>query len=80
MAKLKTDPIKADDLIAYLDDYSDFSFEIQVLNALIASEFTCEHGGTYDDPVTNKPREFDIRATRNFEKHLLRLAVECKNL
>ncbi len=81
MAKqLKSIPVSVGDLVEYLDNHSDFAFEIKVLNSLIASGFTCEHGGTYDDPVTNKPREFDIRATRTFEKRFLRLAVECKNL
>jgi hypothetical protein len=35
MAKLKTDPIAQPDLIDFLDNQSDFSFEIQVLRALI---------------------------------------------
>lgn len=80
MAKFKTDPVSQADLIEFLNDHSDFSFEIQVLHALINRGFTCEHGGTYDDPSTNKPREFDIRATKVFGKRFLRLAVECKNL
>jgi hypothetical protein len=80
MAKLKPDPVQGGDLVEFLESYSDFSFEIQVLNALVANGFVCEHGGTYDDPVTRKPRQFDIRATRTFGKRFLRLAVECKNL
>jgi len=64
MAKLKHAPIVAADLVEFLDSQSDFAFEIRVLNSLIALGFECEHGGTYDDPATNKPREFDIRATR----------------
>lgn len=80
MAKLKTDPIAQADLIEYLNDHSDFSFELNVLKSLVASGFTCEHGGTYADPVTHRPRQFDIRATRIFDLCFLRLAVECKNL
>jgi hypothetical protein len=81
MAKLKSDPVSQKDLIEFLNDQSDFSFEIQILNMLIGEGFTCEHNGTYDDPATEKPREFDIRATRVFNERLfLRLAVECKNL
>ena len=80
MAKLKPDPIAQSDLIDYLDNHSDFSFEIQVLNALIHKGFTCEHGGSYTDRATKKVREFDIRATQVFDKRFLRLAVECKNL
>jgi hypothetical protein len=80
MAKLKSDPIAPSDLIEYLDSHSDFSFEIETLKELIKLGFTCEHGGTYEDPTTQKPREYDIRATRRIEKRLLRLSVECKNL
>jgi hypothetical protein len=39
------------------------------------------HGGTYTDPVTRKPRQFDYRCriTRDVTKNIF-LAVECKNL
>jgi len=80
MAKLKPDPIAKSDVIDFLDNHSDFSFEIKVLNALIRKEFSCEHGGSYTDPTTKKTRQFDIRATQVFGKRFLRLAVECKNL
>src|SRR5437899_2290398 len=80
MAKLKQDAITNVDLLEFLTGYSDFSFEIQVLNTLIAGGFACDHGGTYDDPATKKPRQFDIRATKTFGKRFLRLAAECKNL
>jgi hypothetical protein len=80
MAKLKSDPIKQSDLIDYLKDHSDFSFELEILNALVELGFQCEHGGTYEDPATQKPRQYDIRATRQMEDRFLRFAVECKNL
>lgn len=80
MAKLTSTPVSQADLNDFLNDHSDFSFEIQVLHALIDRGFSCEHSGTYDDPSTDKPRQFDIRATKVFDKYLLRLAVECKNL
>ncbi|MFI4848975.1 MAG: hypothetical protein ACIAZJ_07765 [Gimesia chilikensis] len=80
MAKLKTDPISQADLVDFLDNHSDFSFELLVLNKLIDHGFSCEHGGSYEDRATNKAREFDIRARRVEGKKFLRLAVECKNL
>jgi len=80
MAKLQSDPITQPDLVEYLEQHSDFSFEIKTLNALIDLGFTCEHSGTYGDPVTRKPREYDIRATRIMGRRYLRIAVECKNL
>ena len=53
MAKLKPDPIGQDDLIDYLNNQSDFAFEIQVLKALFEAGFSCEHGGTYTDRASH---------------------------
>jgi hypothetical protein len=80
MAKLKFDPILKSDLTDFLKTSSDFAFEIHVLNELTRLGFECEHGGSYTDRVTRKPREFDIRATKRYGKCFVRLAVECKNL
>jgi len=80
MPKLKPDPVGQPELTDFLDNHSDFCFEIQVLNTLVGLGFPCEHGGSYEDPVTKKPREFDIRATKDLGKRILRFAVECKNL
>ncbi|HVN14346.1 MAG TPA: hypothetical protein VMT73_01300, partial [Anaerolineales bacterium] len=80
MATLSDNPITESDIEEYLNGYSDFSFEIQVLNKFLGLGFTCEHGGVYDDPVTHKSREFDIRALYNKGAIRLRLSVECKNL
>ena len=80
MANLSNDPITESDIEEYLNGYSDFSFEIQVLNKFLEFGFTCEHGGVYDDPVTDKSREFDIRALYNKGAMRLCLSIECKNL
>jgi hypothetical protein len=80
MVKLKPDPIQKSDLIEYLDSYSDFSFELSVLKMLRANGLECEHGGLYEDPVTGKSREFDIRAIKTIHNYRVRLAVECKNI
>ncbi len=80
MAKLKTDPITAADMVEFLDYSSDFGFELQVLNALVSLGFQCDHGGTYTDPVTERPRQYDIRATKIFHNCFIRMALECKNL
>ena len=80
MAKLKTDKIEEKDLKEYLGSYSDFSFELSVLKMLRESGVECEHGGHYQDPVTNKSREFDIRAMKTFDSFRLRMAIECKNI
>lgn len=80
MAKLKIEATNQLDLIEYLDGYSDFSFELTVLKMLREHDVDCDHGGHYVDPVTNKSREFDIRATKTINKYRVRMSVECKNI
>lgn len=95
MAKLKDTAISKEDINEYLQNHSDFSFEIEVLRKFISTDFYCQHAGTYEDPVTKKTREFDIRASKyieldvphvdsNFTEVALHLnlcfCVECKNL
>jgi hypothetical protein len=79
MTRLKGIPIGASDLEQFVHEKSDFAFEMRVVWALRELGFDCAHGGTYRDPVTQKVRQFDIRATR-VDGHRLVLAVECKNL
>jgi hypothetical protein len=88
VAKLKLDEIVASDINEYAEKSSDFAFEQRVFCELITQGFDAEHGGTYVDPVTGKPREFDIRAKKDlsgdsYHRSLwprLFLAVECKNI
>ncbi|MBT2336664.1 hypothetical protein J7E49_22490 [Variovorax paradoxus] len=80
MAKLRTAGIGILDLKDYLSTASDFSFEMRVLKALRQKRLSCEHGGHYEDPVTGKSREFDIRARFHSGSGYVRLAVECKNV
>ena len=80
MAKLKNDQIVGTDLLEYLNSYSDFSFELAVLKMLRERNIECEHGGHYEDPVTNKSREFDIRAIKTIKRSRVRMAIECKNI
>lgn len=80
MAKLKPDAITALDLKDFVASDSDFAFEMNVLAELRSLEFDCEHSGTYRDPVSDKIRQFDIRATKRQGMWTLGLAVECKNL
>jgi hypothetical protein len=80
VAKLHPDPIGQADLVEFLETESDLAFEMIVLKTLIDNGFSCDHGGSYTDRVTNKLREFDIRARKRFGECFLYLAVECKNL
>ncbi len=69
------------DLLEYLHGYSDFSFELEVLNLLSSCRVPCRHGGSYEDPVTSKPRQYDLRArVRRSDRRCIRLAIECKRL
>jgi hypothetical protein len=80
-SKLKSDAIKQSDIEEYLNDYSDFSFELRVLKELTDLKLECQHGGTYEDPVTGKSREFDIRALMYGDESIrIHLSVECKNI
>jgi hypothetical protein len=80
MAKLKKDPITAQGLIEFVNADSEFGFEMRVLKQLRADGFICSHSGTYRDPITDKMRQYDIRAYKNRGDLILALAVECKNL
>jgi hypothetical protein len=80
MAKLKNDPITDKDLADFVANDSDFAFEMRVVAQLRQLKFDCSHSGTYQDPVSHKIRQFDIRAVTNRDSGTLALAVECKNL
>src|SRR5690349_9040499 len=84
MPKPSADIIDATHIESYLNANSDFAFELSVLRALRRQGLRCRHGGTYDDPVTGKTRQFDIYAEsrRTDRPDLMRFAfaVETKNL
>lgn len=80
MPKLDSKPINKNDLIDYLSSTDDFRFEIDVFRSCVQCDRSAEHGGTYQDPVTGKDRQFDIRMKLVRGTCVLRLAVECKNL
>lgn len=79
MADRTRNPITEAHCESYLSNQSSFSFELQTLETLNALGFACQHSGTYHDPVTGKPREFDIRAAIT-NRIRLSLAIECKHL
>lgn len=64
---------------------SDFLFEIEVVRRLAKNGFQIHHAQHYEDSVTNKLREFDIRAVKCIHSEMfgdvaIGLAVECKNI
>ena len=74
MPKLKNSPITAQDLADFVTTNSDFGFEMDVLARLRSEGFSCHHAGTYRDPVTDKIRQFDIRASLDSGDSTLALA------
>jgi hypothetical protein len=84
MPRPTADKVAADHIRLYLTTNSDFVFEVTVLKSLRQLGLLCRHGGTYEDPVSGKTRQFDIHAEggRTDRKDIMqfRFAVECKNI
>jgi hypothetical protein len=87
MVNLRKDPISLENLQEFLDKHSDFSFELEVLEILnnLKSEltsftFSISHGGLYNDPNTEKTRQYDFRVNLDRDDVSISLAIECKNL
>ena len=73
-------PINAADLRSYIESQDDFAFELDVYQKALERGIQAEHAGLYEDPVTNKPRQFDIRVNKAAESRRISLAIECKGL
>lgn len=78
--KLKKDPIGIDALEEYLNEASDFSFELRILKKLTEMGISCDHGGQYRDPDTKKYREFDLRVSLTQGAATFVAAIECKSI
>ena len=77
-------PISTQDLTDYLREDSSFAFEMRVREIFASKDLRIEHGGTYADPHSGLPRQFDLQADLNCRlwKSPLKLflAAECKSL
>ena len=73
-------PLTEADLLAYVEEESDFQFEMQVVQACSTLFSETEHGGYYLEANTGKKRQFDIRVRHFGNDASLCLAIECKNL
>lgn len=81
MAKWRNESIRESDISEFCANESDFAFELQTMALLQSLGVKCEHGGVYEDPVTEKARQFDIRGLLELNQiNRVRLAVECKNI
>jgi hypothetical protein len=73
--------ITAADIANYLDLRDDFDLELFAYRELLEHGWVAHHGGAYTDPYTEKPRQYDIAARKEFSyKRDVYLAVECKGL
>src|SRR5712671_1858969 len=74
-------PISASDIRNVVTKEDDFGHEMRVGHVIRdCPAIEMQHGGTYTDAVTQKPRQFDYRCSLRKEVSTLMLAVECKNL
>jgi len=73
-------PVAAADLSEYLRSKDDFAFEREIYHIAHGLRLQPEHAGLYEDPVTNKPRQFDIRCHAVHGAERIDLAIECKSL
>lgn len=80
MAKLRDTPINAADLREYLDTQDDFALELHAYRMARTHGFSVSHGGTYEDPVTKKIRQYDVRASFARPAKHIDLTIECKSL
>lgn len=78
--KLGSDPITSKDLQEYINTQDDFALELYVYSKAKELGFTASHGGTYVDPITSKPRQYDVRASKTMGDKRIDLAIECKSL
>jgi hypothetical protein len=75
------DDVSQRDIRDVITREDDFGHEMRVGSVLRScSTMVLEHGGTYTDPVSDKPRQFDYRSWLTFGGTRLALAIECKNI
>lgn len=81
MARSVDVPITKADIEEYIKSADDFALELFVYREALAKGLVASHGGTYEDPVTKKVRQFDVRVQAKVVKdYEIALALECKNL
>lgn len=69
------------DIRAVVEKEDDFGHELRVGQILRAHhDGKLLHGGTYVDPITRKPRQYDFRWYYQAKERAISLAVECKNI
>lgn len=80
MAKISEAPIGSTDISEFLATQDDFALELFVYHEAQNLGLDVSHGGTYEDPLTHKSRQYDLRASRICGDNRIDLAIECKSL
>lgn len=80
MAKFREQPITSAAIREYLESQDDFALEMRICSLVSSLGYESSHGGTYEDPVTKKPRQYDVRACIESDDKRVDLAIECKSL
>lgn len=79
--KLSDKPITKSDLEEFIKTQDDFALELFAYSVVRERGFAATHAGSYNDPITGKTRQFDVRASRSFDQDLhVYLAIETKCL
>jgi hypothetical protein len=71
-------PLTAAELKAYLESQDDFAFEREIFTHARGFGLKVLHAGLYEDPLSEKFRQFDLRAMKVNGDHRIKLAIECK--
>lgn len=80
-AKLSDKPITKTDLEKFIKTQDDFALELFAYSTVRDLGFEATHAGAYNDPITGKTRQFDVRASRSYGQDLhVYLAIETKSL
>jgi hypothetical protein len=80
VAKLLDEPITATDLEEYVREQDSFDLELFVYRTAKALGLQASHGGSYEDPSTQKVRQYDVRVAAEHAACRIDLAIECKSL
>lgn len=80
MAKKSDIPIGVADINEFLATQDDFALELAIYHQAKLLGLEVTHGGNYEDPLTKKPRQYDLRVFRILGDQRIDLAIECKSL
>jgi hypothetical protein len=82
MAKVRNTPITVEDINQFISSQDDFALELFVYNKLRSLGVSATHGGAYEDPITQKHRQYDLRAWIETSNSQCRIdfPIECKSL